>query len=243
MQRALRRRAAAGTVGPRAGSPGGLERARKAPRRRWRCALGLAARGGRDAGDAVLGIWDALVVHAEEELAERFLDPFDVAEREVAFVELTVADALVDDSIDHPADRLGILLAERAHRRLRAVREHHDAGLLALWTRSGIAERALVGCLSGLLRYLEEVLHDARYVMARDQLADPRRKPVAVGESQAILDVRGHDARGHERIEFVVRVLTGLVLDERGRVPHLADVVVVGADSSHERIGADDLRG
>src|SRR5438094_986844 len=126
MQPALRHRAAAGTVGPRGGSLGGLERARKAPRRRWRCASGLAARGGLDAGDAVLWVRDALVVHAEEELAEGVLDALDVTEREVA---------------------------------------------------------------------------------------------------------------------LVMRVLSGLVLDERGRVPHLSDVVVVGAHSGHEWIGADDLGG
>src|SRR6266566_5656887 len=216
MQRALRHRAAAGMVGPRGGSPGGSERARKAPRRRWRCASDLAARGGLDAGDAVLRVRDALVVHAKEELAERVLDALDVAEREVALVELSVGDALVDDAVDHRADRFRILLGQRANGSFRAVGEHDDPGLLAVRTRTGIAERALVGRLAALLRDLEEVLHDARSVVARDHLADPRRKPVAVGESEPILDVRGDDASGHERIELVVRVLSGLVLDERG---------------------------
>src|SRR6266550_5044372 len=215
MQPAPRRRAAADRVGPRGGSPGGSERARKAPRRRWRCAWDLAARGGLDAGDAVLGVRDALVIHAEEELAERVLDALDIAEGEVAFVELSVGDALVDDAVDHRADRLGILLGERANRRFGAVGEHHDAGLLAVRTGTGVAERALVGRLAALLRDLEEVLHDARPVVSRDHLADPRGKPVAVGESEAILDVSGDDARGHERIELVVRILAGLVLDER----------------------------
>src|SRR3989440_8550924 len=106
--------------------------------------IALAARGGLDAGDAVLGVRDALVVHAEEELAERVLDALDVAEGEVALVELSVGDALVDDPIDHAADRLGILLGERADRRFCAVREHDDPGLLAVRTRAGVPERALV---------------------------------------------------------------------------------------------------
>src|SRR5438067_3225873 len=127
--------------------------------------IALAARGGLDAGDAILGVRDALVVHAEEQLAERVLDPLDVAEGEIAFVELTVADALVDDSIDHRADRLGILLAERSDRRLGAVRQHHDPRFLALRTWSWITERPLIGRLTALLRDLEEVLHDARSVM------------------------------------------------------------------------------
>src|SRR2546427_2273611 len=196
MQRALRHRAAAGMVGPRGGSPDGSERARKAPRRRWRCASSLAARGGLDAGDAVLGIRDALVVHAEEELAERVLDALDIAEGKVAFVELSVGDALVDDPVHHAADRLGILLAERPHRRFGAVREHDDPGLLAVRTRAGVPERALVRGLASLLRDLEEVLHDAGPVMAGDHLADALRKLVAVGEGEPILDVRRDDARG-----------------------------------------------
>src|SRR4029077_5253597 len=159
---------------------------------------------GLDAGDAILGIRDALVVHAEEQLAERVLDLFDVAEGEVAFVELSIGDALVDDAVDHPADGLRILLGERAHRRLGAVGEHDNSRLLALRTRTRISERALVGRLAALLRDLAEGLHDARAVMAREHLAYPRREPVAVGEREAILDVRGDDARGHEGIELVV---------------------------------------
>src|SRR5438445_12607749 len=192
MQPALRHRAAAGMVGSRGGSPGGSERARKAPRRRWRCASGLAARGGLDAGDAVLRVRDALVVHAEEELAEGVLDALDIAEREVALVELSVGDALVDDAVDHRADRFRILLGQRADRRFRAVGEHDDPGLLAVGTGTGIAEGALVGRLAALLCDLEEVLHNARSVVARAHLAGPRRKPVAVGGSRAPAE-RGGD--------------------------------------------------
>src|ERR1700716_1063547 len=156
MQPAPRRRAAAGRAGPRGGWLGGSGPDRWAPRRRWRCASRLAARGGRDAGDAVLGIRDALVVHAEEQLAERVLDSLDVAEREIALVELPVGDALVDDAVDHRADRLGVLLRERAHRRFGAVGEHHDPGLLALGTRAGVPEGALIGGPAALRRGLEE---------------------------------------------------------------------------------------
>src|SRR5207253_8675692 len=126
MQPALRHRAAAGTVGPRGGSLGGSERARKAPRRRWRWASGLAARGGLDAGDAVLWVRDALVVHAEEELAEGVLDALDVTEREVALVELSVGDALVDDAVAHSTDGLVHLLGALAERRFGDAVMHYD---------------------------------------------------------------------------------------------------------------------
>src|SRR5206468_1264571 len=49
----------------------------------------LAARRGLDAGHAVFGVRDALVVHAEEQHAERVLGLLHVAEGQVAFVELS----------------------------------------------------------------------------------------------------------------------------------------------------------
>src|SRR2546428_2971947 len=120
MQRALRRRLVTGMAGPRGESPGGAERAGKAPRRRWRCASRLAARGGLDAGGAVLGIRDPLLGHAEEKLAERVLDALDVAEGQVALIELPLGHALVDDAVDHATDPLRILLGEPADRCLAA---------------------------------------------------------------------------------------------------------------------------
>src|SRR5438477_681146 len=128
----------------------------------------LAARRGLDARDAIFGVRDPLVVHPEEQLAERVLCPLDVAEREVALVKLSIRDALVDDAVDHPADRFRVLLRERTDGRLGAVGEHDDPGLFALRLRPGIPEGALVGRLTTLLRQLEEVLHHARAVVSRD---------------------------------------------------------------------------
>src|SRR5207249_10435137 len=68
--------------------------------------------------------------------------------------------------------------SDLADRRYGAVGEHHDPGLLAVRTRPGVPERPLVGCLAALLRDLEEVLHNARPVMAGDHLADPTGEPV-----------------------------------------------------------------
>src|SRR5688572_29200722 len=83
----------------------------------------------RDPRYPILWIRDALVVHAEEELAERVFDPLDVAQREVALVELPFGQPVADDPFHHRAYRLRLLLRERAHRRLGAIREHHDGGL------------------------------------------------------------------------------------------------------------------
>ena len=122
------------------------------------------------------------MVHAEEELAERVLDALDVAVCQIALVELTIRDALVDHPIHHRADRVRVLLGERSHRCLGAVGEHHDPGFLASRARTGIAERSLVRRLSPLLCDLEEVLHDAVAVVPRYHLADLRGQVIAIGE-------------------------------------------------------------
>src|SRR5438132_8041302 len=211
-----------------------------------RVAAGSLAGGGvalRKTRDAVLRVRDALVVHAEEQLAERVLDALDVAEREVALVELAFRQTLAHDLVDHRADGVGVLRGQRTYRCLGAIGEHHDGGLLGARPRAGITELRLVGVLAALLRHLEEVLHRARPVVPGDHFADRGRKVIALGERETVLDVRGDDPRGDERVEVVVRVRAGLVLDERRRVPHLADVVVVRADPRDQGIGADDLRG
>jgi hypothetical protein len=102
-------------------------------------------------------------------------------------------------------------------------------------------ECRLVRILPALLRKLIEVLHDARAVMRGDHLADHRRKVVTLREREPVADVGGDDAGGHQRIELVVRVRAGLVLDEAGGVSHLADVVVVRADTRDKRIGPDNF--
>src|SRR5205807_6573036 len=112
-----------------------------ATRTRARSALGAGR--GLDARDAVFGVWDALVVHAEEELAERVLDALDVAVCQIALVELTIRDALVDHPIHHRADRVRVLLGERSHQCPGAVGEHHDPGSLAPPPRTGLPDRPL----------------------------------------------------------------------------------------------------
>src|SRR3989304_8035368 len=82
--------------------------------------------------DLVLGILDALVIHPEELLHEGLADLLEVAQGEVGLVELAVFEALPDDRRDHRPDRGLVALDERAYRRLDAIGEHEDGGLLAL---------------------------------------------------------------------------------------------------------------
>ena len=70
------------------------------------------------------------VVHAEQLADERLADPLEVAQGQVALVELAVGDALLDDPGDHRPDGRLVARRERADRRLDAVGEH-DQGRLA----------------------------------------------------------------------------------------------------------------
>src|SRR4029078_5355289 len=83
--------------------------------------------------DGVLRVRDPGVIHPEKLSDERVLDPFEVSEREVAFVELSVGDALVDDPRDHRPDRRLVARFERSDRRLGAVAAADKRGVSALW--------------------------------------------------------------------------------------------------------------
>src|SRR4026209_2482932 len=93
--------------------------------------------------DGVLRVRDPGVIHPEKLGDERVLDPFEVSEREVAFVELSVGDALVDDPRDHRPDRRLPARLEGSDRRLDAVGEHDQGGFSALWLRTRMAEPPL----------------------------------------------------------------------------------------------------
>ena len=63
-----------------------------------------------------------------------------------------------------------------------------------------------------------------------------------MAEIHAVLDVRRDDPRARLRVQIVVDVASaGLVLDERERILHLADVVVVRGHTHEQWIGPDRL--
>ena len=81
--------------------------------------------------------------------------------------------------------------------------------------------------------------------MLGDERDDRLGQLVLVPDVDAVRHVRRQDRRRLLRCQVVVGVgLPGrLVLDERERVRQLADVVVVGRDPDHQRIGAHGLGG
>src|SRR6185503_6404336 len=71
--------------------------------------------------DLALRVGDPRVVHAQQLRDERLSDPFQVAQGQVALVELAIRDALLDDPRDHRPDRRLVPRLERAHGGLDAV--------------------------------------------------------------------------------------------------------------------------
>ena len=210
--------------------------------------------------DLALRVGDPLVVHPEELGDECLADPLDVAQGQVALVELAVVQALLDDPADHRPDRRLVARCERSDGRLDAVGEHDQGRLAALRLRSGMAVAPLVDAVGRLLavgrrqaavrrgrlltRLGVEVADERRPVVLRDERDERLGQARPVGDVDPVGDVALEDLGRRLRVELVVDVVAaGLVLDVRERVGQLADVVVVGGDAGEQRVGADRLGG
>ena len=102
---------------------------------------------------------------------------------------------------------------------------------------------AVVGRFLNAERFAIEIFHNGRAVVLLDEIDDRLRQLVLAGEGHAVFDVADDDQRAEGRLQDVMAVLAGLVLDEVLRLEHLADVVIVRADSHQQPIGADPFRG
>src|SRR3712207_1729378 len=83
------------------------------------------------------GVIDARVVDGRERRGYRLAYLRQLSQREVALVELPVADDGVEDFVDDGLDVLGVGPGERARRGLARVGEHHYRGLFELRLRAG----------------------------------------------------------------------------------------------------------
>ena len=186
------------------------------------------------------------MVHPEELADERLADPLEVAQREVAFVELPIRDAFLDDPRDHRPDRRLVARGQRADGRLDPVGEHEQGRFPRLRLRPRVAELAFVDhdTRSGqLLRPGVEVAHDRGPVVLRDERDERLGEARLVGKVDAVDDVLLEDPRTHLGVELIVDVVAaGLVLDERERIRQLPHVMVIGCHAGHEWVGPDRLR-
>ena len=199
------------------------------------------------------------MVHPEELLHERFLDEIEIAEGQVAFVELAIGHPVRHDPGDHAPDRGFITRREGSDRRLDPVGEHDQRGFPRLRLRSGMAVSANIDGLCGMLPGLgveatvrfgggfsrlgvEEADH-RRPVVLRNEGDDRLGQACLIGDVDAVGNVGLEELGRLLRGQLIVQVLTaGLVLDEPDRVGQLADVVVIRRHARQQRIGPDGLR-
>src|SRR5262249_3973036 len=114
-------------------------------------------------------IVDPVMIDASEGAHEGLGDLVEVAESQIALIELPVQDRPARDLADEVTEPLVRGFGDGARGRLHRVREHEDRRLLRGGLRTGVAE--IVGVRRGRprgrgrsLRLLEEVGHDARPV-------------------------------------------------------------------------------
>src|SRR5512143_113394 len=121
------------------------------------------------------GVVDPAMGDRGEDLADRPADGVQVAQREVALVQLAVEVDPVDDPGHGPVHLLRRGAVEAPDRRLGRVGQHDDRRLAGLRLRSRVPEHLLrrLPVLHHRVRLVEEVVQKARSVVLADDLRDP----------------------------------------------------------------------
>ncbi len=177
------------------------------------------------------------MVDAVEHLHEGALDAVDVAQRQVAIVELPALHPVVDHLLDQllqlapPAlPALGLRggrpvraappgaarfvpeielarVRRGPHRRFDRIGQHDHPGLLGLWPGAGIAEVLLAHLVAALQRPVVEVADQHRAVVLPDDVDDRLGQARLAREAHAVGDVVDDDPRALLRIEHIVDVV------------------------------------
>ena len=186
------------------------------------------------------------MIQALEHVEERVFDLLNVAQRQIAFIQLSVAQPLIHDAINDLANRLGRGGAFRARRRFDAIGQHEQAGFARLGFGTGIAINLFIRRRRGigLNRFAMKIRGERRPVMLRNEIANPPRQPVLLGKRQPAIYVVNDNRRALLRFQRIVDIYAfQLVLDEHLRIARLAHVVVIRRNSYEQRVSADLLRG
>ena len=198
------------------------------------------------------------MIHPQQLGDERLPDPFDIAQGQVALVELAVIEPLLDDPRDHRPDGHLVARGQGTDRGLHAVGQHDQGRLARLRLGADVAVARLVhrlgrlvalgGALPAERRGGElpspsvEVADERGPVMLRDERDERLGQVRPVGNVDPVRHVALEDLGGRLRIELVVDVVAaGLVLDERQRVGQLPHIVVVGCHAGKQRIRTNRL--
>ena len=138
-------------------------------------------------------VLDPGVVDADHHVRHRLFDQVEVAEREVALVQLAVADESLDHAMHMVSDAFGAAILEGSSRRFDGVGDHHDRRFLGPRARTRVTE-VFLPHLEALFERLpvEETL-DGRPLVLLHDLPNRGRKVVLLEQLNPLGDVRVQD--------------------------------------------------
>ncbi len=204
-------------------------------------------------------VWvgDAAMEGGAEGFGKAFANGFEVAEGELAFVELAIAEAAADDVVDERFDFGGGGFGEGAAGGFDGVGEADDGAFVEVGLGAGVAEAGFgdFGDFFGLSFAFGDEFFDV-FLLVEGAAVEEGDEGVAVvlvddvddfaiefmfeGEVDAIFDVGADDEGAHARSEVVVRIfVVGGIFDVVFWLMDFADVVVEGADAADGGIGSD----
>ena len=133
---------------------------------------------------------------------------------------------------------------QRPRRGLHGIRHHDDGRFLRLRLWTGIPKVSLYHILilgiRRLSRLLVKIRHEPGAVVLGYQVPDPLGQADLLRQFEAVFHVAGNDQAAHVRRKRLVLVDSEhLVLHEILRFEHLAQVVIIRADSHKQRVGAN----
>jgi hypothetical protein len=172
----------------------------------------------------------------------------EIFQRQLAFVQLSIGEDLVDDLLSQPLDSRRCWIRERPGGRFHRIGQHHNPGLFGLRFGSRVAVVFLVNLLyPGILLFLGlliEVADETGTMVLLNDINDLLAETIFFGQSNAIFNVGYEYEAAHAGCELVVGVFSPLlVLNEIHGFLDFADVVVIGCHLGQYGIGIDRPRG
>jgi len=171
-----------------------------------------------------------------------------VFQGQLALIQLSIGEDFVYDLLSQPLYPRRGRVRQGSRSRFNGVSQHDDSSLFGLGFRPWVAIVFLVDLLDSrillLLGFLIEVTDEIGSMVLLDNIDDLLSQMVLLGQGDPVLDVGDQNQAAHARREFVVRVLsTLLIFNEIHGFLDLADVVIVCGHLGENRIGIDRLCG
>ena len=165
----------------------------------------------------------------------------EIVQGQIAFVELSVRELMVDEFVNEDEDFIGALVWQRANGGFDHIGNHADTGFACLrsWPRI-----AIVFFLNAVLLFfcsLIEVFNSARTVVSGDEIHDILRQMIFSGDIESISFVGFEDEGTHIGFESVMRVVAALIFSEVLCILDLSDIVVIAADAGENSVCTDGL--